>query len=79
MSHYDCTDCGTSMGIAYGVCDKCTPQCVKDAQQAMLSAEAEAYKRYQATRCDEETKYVELSTLKENAHYNELYAKHKPK
>ena len=25
MAHYDCSDCGASMGIAYGICKECTP------------------------------------------------------
>jgi predicted ATP-dependent serine protease len=33
MAHYDCGDCGASMGIAYGSCDECTPRWVKEAQR----------------------------------------------
>lgn len=25
MAHYDCSDCGESMGIAWGYCGACTP------------------------------------------------------
>ena len=26
MAHYDCSNCGGAMGIAWGICDKCTPK-----------------------------------------------------
>ena len=25
MAHYDCSNCGESMGIAFGICKDCTP------------------------------------------------------
>ena len=26
MAHYDCRDCGASMGIAFGYCEECTTE-----------------------------------------------------
>ena len=26
MAHYDCTNCGHRMGIAFGYCERCTPE-----------------------------------------------------
>lgn len=26
MAHYDCSNCGSIMGIAFGICNNCTPE-----------------------------------------------------
>ena len=33
MAHYDCTNCGHPLGIAFGRCEECTPQRYFDLQQ----------------------------------------------
>ena len=42
MAHYDCSDCGSSMGIAFGYCNSCTPKEYKDAQHELNKIAAEA-------------------------------------
>lgn len=43
MSHYDCTHCGHTMGIAFGLCKNCTPAeyFALQAKRAQLFCEAE--------------------------------------
>jgi len=42
MAHYDCADCGASMGIGYGTCRECTPTEVFDAQEELRQAAQKA-------------------------------------
>lgn len=43
MAHYDCTNCGESMGICWGLCKRCTPKEYLDAaaEFRMIRAKAE--------------------------------------
>jgi len=43
MAHYDCTNCGARMGIAYGICTSCTPKKVfeKEERKKQLRISAE--------------------------------------
>ena len=43
MAHYDCSDCGYGMGIAFGYCVNCTPKEYFDLKEKIyeLSREAE--------------------------------------
>lgn len=44
MAHYDCSNCGASMGIGFGYCTSCTPKEYHDLNRAIgeLQTQAEA-------------------------------------
>ncbi len=44
MAHYDCSDCGASMGIAYGDCGECTPLWVFMAKKEYDKAREQMWK-----------------------------------
>jgi|TARA_R110000796_G_scaffold37271_6_gene94032 predicted ATP-dependent serine protease len=35
MAHYDCTNCGHTLGISFGRCEACTPQRYFDLQNEL--------------------------------------------
>lgn len=42
MAHYDCSNCGESMGIAFGMCTSCTPPSIKKLEIKYNAAYANA-------------------------------------
>lgn len=42
MAHYDCSNCGASMGISFGMCESCTPRAVTEAELTEKVAWTEA-------------------------------------
>lgn len=42
MAHYDCSNCGEDMGIAFGYCMNCTPQEYFDAEKRLDNLNKEA-------------------------------------
>ena len=43
MAHYDCDNCGYSMGNAYGYCSNCTPDWVIEAKKKYKKVVTNAY------------------------------------
>jgi hypothetical protein len=79
MAHYDCNDCGASMGISYGLCPDCTPDDVRKAKAKMLSnysiIRQEVYEEFE----DKISKKVNRLMKKERADYTRLFEAGKPK
>lgn len=46
MAHYDCSNCGASMGINFGMCNSCTPKEIFDADKKLQRANIEAVQRW---------------------------------
>lgn len=42
MAHYDCSNCGSYMGVAFGYCDDCTPKEYKDITHELNGINASA-------------------------------------
>ncbi len=73
MSHYDCKNCGTDMGIDYGDCTVCTPPEVFSTKKQLDFSRAEA-----AAAWDKEHRDARLGYIKEYAGpdqriYNAVY------
>lgn len=48
MAHYDCSNCGESMGICFGSCSSCTPKEYHDLERSMAELRSWAENRWQA-------------------------------
>jgi len=66
MSHYDCNDCGASMGISFGYCNNCTPKEYFDIKEELKDIIYET-----------ETKVNKHFRKQRNQLYNELLNKTK--
>ena len=78
MAHYDCRNCGTTGGIDYGFCKKCTPDVVLKAKAEAEKAKKQAEKDFDKQMRDIKLHYV-LSRSQEYANnYKRLYDEHNP-
>jgi predicted ATP-dependent serine protease len=60
MAHYDCDHCGASMGIAFGICENCTPKDYLIKKRELERAEKDA-----ATEFDDVVREIKSSYIKE--------------
>lgn len=79
MSHYDCRDCGATEGIAYGICESCTPAEVFEAKHRYRNACAIARQEFDDSLNDLRLAYIQEKTADLEKTYEELYERHKPK
>lgn len=85
MAHYDCTDCGNSMGIAYGICSNCTPKIVREKEEEFKNAVNKAsHEFYQMVGNslrrkieEKEQKYIDKKVGKLRSEFKSLFEYHK--
>ena len=79
MAHYDCRDCGASMGIAYGICATCTPSAVYKSKADLRGARERAAATYDDEHEEERDRYIENRVSAYAEIYQKLYDSNKPK
>jgi predicted ATP-dependent serine protease len=79
MAHYDCSDCGASMGVGYGICTACTPQEVLEAGKRLQLAVDDARQEFRKRQQRLEHKFVEEKTRNLKRLYDTLYKANRPK
>ncbi len=83
MSHYDCKDCGATMGIGYGLCSSCTPPEVitlKEELKDEINTVEMIYDELNwSSYVSERDKFVEERVGELRKKYQTLYDKHKQK
>ena len=58
MSHYDCTNCGATEGIAYGICESCTPKKVLDVKKNERRLHEKATKLFEDNNRENKEKFI---------------------
>ena len=79
MSHYDCSNCGSYEGVAYGCCPTCTPQEVFLAEKEYDNAIKLANREFDRMMSKDRALFVEHATSGLRDKWHELYNKYKPK
>lgn len=95
MAHYDCSDCGASMGIGYGYCTECTPKEVFEADRALKEARKRAEREWEISQSNlrfqmqieqlekernaVKDRFIESEVGELRQRYKTLYDKHNPR
>ena len=58
MSHYDCTNCGATEGIAYGICEFCTPKEILDSKKKDKILHERAAKLFEDDNREKKEKFI---------------------
>jgi len=74
-----CKNCGHPGGIDYGICDNCTPQCVKQARLHMITERITAKNDFDLFVKILKEQYIELRTAPLRDEYERLLELHRPK
>ena len=77
MAHYDCTNCGDSFGISYGICTKCTPKSVFEAESRLNSAYHQAKIDWDSAVAEIRKEWIAKRTQLEREAYEAEYTKHR--
>lgn len=79
MAHYDCDDCGSSLGIAYGHCDNCTPKIVKELNNEYIYQRRIAETEFDSIMKRKKEEFIEDRTRDIREEYKKEYEKHHPR
>jgi len=79
MSHYECSDCGYSMGVSYGFCSNCTPKEVLEAGVRLKDAEKVAEAQWDEEMKDLKQRFIKDETDSLKKVYEILFNIHSPK
>ena len=80
MGHYDCKDCGASLGLHFGVCTNCTPKELLDERAELKEKEQSLLYEWESMMRSEKLKWVkEQISDKKEAYYKKVKAAYKEK
>ncbi len=83
MSHYDCSDCGSMMGLRYGKCHNCTPKEVLDLGAELNEKISDARIEFDEKHFEEyefrKKSFVDEQCSNIRTKYQKAFDKHKPR
>jgi predicted ATP-dependent serine protease len=59
MAHYDCSNCGHTLGVSFGICERCTPKEYFKLQNDITKLKEEANDRWDTGRAVFIEEYLE--------------------
>lgn len=78
MAHYDCSNCGESLGIGFGKCLACTPLEVFEAETQLRNAHLEAEAEWNAAVRQLRDEFLVRRTAAARANYQATWNRHAP-